>query len=200
MAKMRVVIYLRGEDEGKLDDAEKQCSDYADRFGWQVLEVIRHQADAASGISRLVLRVSKLRAQIIVTDTLGMLSPEANARNDFMEAIERQQCIVHPINVPPRHITAANPAADGRTIHSGSGRHNWTTVLDGQRLQQIRRQRELSQEQLAELAGISLSTMARLERHDRSPCRSWTLGRLAVALDQTPASITAGPGRPAEGP
>jgi DNA-binding XRE family transcriptional regulator len=198
MAKMRVVIYLRGEDEGKLDDAEKQCSDYADRFGWKVLEVIRHQDDAASGISRLVMRVSKLRAQIIVTDTLGMLSPDASARNDFMEAIERQQCIVHPINMAPRHITAANPAADGRAIHSGSGRQNWTTVLDGQRLQQIRRQRELSQEQLADLAGISLSTMARLERQDRSPCRSWTLGRLAVALDQTPASITARSGRHGE--
>jgi transcriptional regulator with XRE-family HTH domain len=69
----------------------------------------------------------------------------------------------------------------------------WTTVLDGQRLREMRRQRGLSQEQLADLAGISLTTMARLERQDRSPCRSWTLGRLAVALDETPASITPGP-------
>ena len=66
-------------------------------------------------------------------------------------------------------------------------------MLDGERLREMRRQRGLSQEQLADLAGISLSTMARLESQDRSPCRSWTLGRLAAALDETPASMTPGP-------
>jgi DNA-binding XRE family transcriptional regulator len=65
-------------------------------------------------------------------------------------------------------------------------------VLDGERLRQLRQQHRLSQEKLADLAGISLTTMARLERQDRSLCRSWTLGRLAAALNETPAAITPG--------
>jgi DNA-binding transcriptional regulator YiaG len=39
----------------------------------------------------------------------------------------------------------------------------WTTVLDGDRLRQLRRQRDLSQEKLADLAGISSATVARLD-------------------------------------
>ena len=65
----------------------------------------------------------------------------------------------------------------------------WTTVIDGQRLRQLRRQRGLSQEGLADRAGLSLTTVARLERHPRPPCRTWTLARLAIALDAPPAAI-----------
>ena len=39
-----------------------------------------------------------------------------------------------------------------------------TFILDGQRLRQLRRQRGLSQEELADQAGVSLTTVARLER------------------------------------
>jgi DNA-binding XRE family transcriptional regulator len=65
-------------------------------------------------------------------------------------------------------------------------------MLDGERLRQLRRQHGLSQEKLADLAGVSLTTMARLERQDRSPCRNWTMGRLAAALNETPAAISPG--------
>jgi DNA-binding XRE family transcriptional regulator len=193
MAKMRVVIYLRGEDDGELGDAEKRCIEHAERFGWQVLDVTRHKAETAGDLGQLVLKVSKLRAQIIVTDTLDMLSPDAAIRDGFMEAIERQQCIVHPVNMPPRCTTAASGGDAGGWEIDPRSAHRWTTVLDGERLRKMRRQRGLSQEQLADLAGISLSTMARLESQDRSSCRSWTLGRLAAALDETPASMTPGP-------
>jgi transcriptional regulator with XRE-family HTH domain len=67
--------------------------------------------------------------------------------------------------------------------------HSWTIVLDGTRLRKLRRERGLSQEQLAERAGISLRTVARLERQSRAPCRGRTLARLAIALDEQPASM-----------
>jgi DNA-binding XRE family transcriptional regulator len=197
MAKMRVVIYLRGEDDGQLDDAEKRCSEHAEQFGWQVLDRIRHKAETVGDLSQLVLKVSKLRAQIIVTDTLDMLSPDPGVRDGFMEAIERQHCIVHPVSMPPRRTTAAPGGDAGGRESDPRSAHRWTTVLDGERLREMRHKRGLSQEQLADLAGISLSTMARLESQDRSPCRSWTLGRLAAALDETPASMTPGPAVPA---
>jgi DNA-binding XRE family transcriptional regulator len=193
MAQMRVVIFLCGDDDGKLDEAEKKCSEHAERFGWHVLEVIRHKAATPGELSQLVIKVSTLRARIILTDTLDMLSPDPGVRDRFMEAIERQQCIVHPLNVPtwdPAEGTGSD-AAEKEMSQQGSAQR-WTTVLDGERLRQLRQQHGLTQEKLADLAGISLTTMARLERQDRSPCRSWTLGRLAAALNETPAAITPG--------
>jgi DNA-binding XRE family transcriptional regulator len=190
MAKMRVVIYLCGDDDGRLDDSEKQCSEHAERFGWQVLEVIRHKTETPGDLSQLVMKVSKLRAQMIVTDTLDMLSPDPGVRDGLMAAIERQQCIVHPVNMllKRRAEGAEGDAAGGEMGQQGSAQR-WTTVLDGKRLRQLRQQHGLSQEKLADLAGISLTTIARLERQDRSPCRSWTVGRLAVALNEAPAAF-----------
>ena len=72
--------------------------------------------------------------------------------------------------------------------------HRWNIALDGQRLRQLRRQHGLSQEQLAAKAGISLATVARLERTPRTTCRTRTLSRLAAALGEEPAALT--PQRP----
>jgi DNA-binding XRE family transcriptional regulator len=68
------------------------------------------------------------------------------------------------------------------------GRKRWTTILDGGRRRQLRRQHELSQEQLATHAGISLTTIGSLERQPSALCRTRT-GRLA-ALDEEPARLT----------
>jgi transcriptional regulator with XRE-family HTH domain len=66
----------------------------------------------------------------------------------------------------------------------------WVTVLNGTRLRQLRRQHGLSQKQLAAKAGISQSTIARLEPCSRTTCRSRTLARLAAALQVQPATLT----------
>ncbi|MCW2907846.1 MAG: Helix-turn-helix domain [Actinomycetia bacterium] len=76
------------------------------------------------------------------------------------------------------------------TVSTRPGAQRWTAVLDGRRLRQLRRQHGLSQEQLATHAGISLTTICRLERQPAAPCRSRTLGRLATALDEEPARLT----------
>jgi DNA-binding XRE family transcriptional regulator len=73
---------------------------------------------------------------------------------------------------------------------SARSAERWTMVLDGQRLRQLRRQHGLSQQMLADRAGISLTTVARLERQPRASCRSRTLGRLAAALGEQPRAIT----------
>jgi DNA-binding XRE family transcriptional regulator len=185
---MRVVIYLCSGDDGKLDDAEKQCGDYAERFGWQVLDVIRHKGEIGD-LSQLVLKVNKLRAQIIVTDTLEMLSPDQSVRDNFMEAIERQQCIVHPVNMPLRSLASEVPgqaAAQGGRRDPG---RKWSIVIDGRRLRDARSQRGLSREELADRAGVGLTTVCRLERHDRPSCRPWTVGMLAAALGEEPAAF-----------
>jgi DNA-binding XRE family transcriptional regulator len=65
-----------------------------------------------------------------------------------------------------------------------------TFILHGRLLRQLRRQRGLSQAALADQAGISLTTVARLERQPHAPCRGWTLGRLARAVGEDPASMS----------
>ena len=79
---------------------------------------------------------------------------------------------------------------------SPSQPHLWTTIVDGGRLRQLRREAALSQERLADRAGISPATVARLERQHHAPCRSRTLARLAAALHTEPATLT--PARRAE--
>jgi serine/threonine-protein kinase RsbW len=66
----------------------------------------------------------------------------------------------------------------------------WTAVLDGERLRHLRRLHGLSQDKLADRAGISAATVARLERQPRPSCRTRTLARLAAALGEHPATIT----------
>jgi transcriptional regulator with XRE-family HTH domain len=71
----------------------------------------------------------------------------------------------------------------------------WTAVVDGQRLRELRRQRALSQAELAKLAGVSAHTVSKLEQQPASCCRSRTLARLAAALDESPAAIAGGTGQ-----
>lgn len=71
-----------------------------------------------------------------------------------------------------------------------TGTRRWTTVIDGHRLRQLRRQQGLSQEQLARQTGMSLTSIARLERPGNQSCRTRTLARLAAALGQDPATLT----------
>ena len=71
--------------------------------------------------------------------------------------------------------------------------YRWTTVLDSERLRELRHQRGLSQSELAGQAGINLSTMARLESPSSRPCRTRTMARLARALGEDPAAVLAQP-------
>ena len=76
------------------------------------------------------------------------------------------------------------------TLSTHPGMQRWTTILDGRRLRQLRREHGLSQEQLAAQAGMSLTTIRRLEQQPAAPCRTRTLGRLATALGENPERLT----------
>jgi DNA-binding XRE family transcriptional regulator len=62
-------------------------------------------------------------------------------------------------------------------------------ILDGPRLRRLRRQHGWSQEKLADRAGISVTTVAKLERQPHPSCRGRTLARLAAALGERPAAF-----------
>jgi DNA-binding XRE family transcriptional regulator len=73
----------------------------------------------------------------------------------------------------------------GPAISDGTRRADrWTTLADGRKIRQLRHQLALSQDALADPAQIGVTTLARLERDDHAPCRTWTLGRIAAALNE----------------
>ena len=89
----------------------------------------------------------------------------------------------------PAAMAAAVLDCAGGTRHS----RYWIAVLDGQRLRQVRLQLGLSQERLAYHAGISATTIGRLERHPHPICHVRTLALLATALGEHPGPITGQP-------
>jgi transcriptional regulator with XRE-family HTH domain len=63
-------------------------------------------------------------------------------------------------------------------------------TIDGPCLRELRQLHCLSQEALADQAGVGLATLARLEREQDARCRPRTLVRLADTLGEHPATIT----------
>jgi DNA-binding XRE family transcriptional regulator len=74
-------------------------------------------------------------------------------------------------------------------------------VVDGERLRKLRRQHRLTQQELADKAGVSLWTVGSLERRQGGRCRNLTAALLAVGLEAELASLLCDhPGTPASGP
>jgi transcriptional regulator with XRE-family HTH domain len=63
-----------------------------------------------------------------------------------------------------------------------------TMVHIGERLKRQRTRRALTQAELAELAGVTTATVARIERDEIEP-RMTTLRKLAEALEVDPAEL-----------
>jgi DNA-binding XRE family transcriptional regulator len=93
----------------------------------------------------------------------------------------------------PAHATSPGPVSSDDTARAlalvSPALQPHTAVIDGRRLRQLRRERGLSQDDLAFKARVGRTTVARLERHDRSRCRLFTLTRLARQLGTDPAAL-----------
>jgi hypothetical protein len=94
-AGITAIIYVCGTDGKELDDAERSCREYAGRFGWHVLKAIR---DNAPG--NLLAKAAGPGADIILTGSPDMISPDQNARDHLVMTMERAGCIVHPLSAP----------------------------------------------------------------------------------------------------
>ncbi len=66
-----------------------------------------------------------------------------------------------------------------------------TVVFIGERLKELRMRRAMTQDELAEAAGIGKNTVNRIERNHTEP-RPPTLRKLAQALDVDPAELIDG--------
>ena len=134
----------------------------------------------------------KARAQ--PTSTVGMASIE-QPPGDHAETRSGDMTMTDLIDAAPsapaRTVASqpAPPSAPSPAGAGGSAARRWMVIIDGQLLRQLRRQRGLSQEMLADQAGVSAATVGRLERSGRPSCRGRTLGRIAAVLGEHPAAI-----------
>jgi DNA-binding XRE family transcriptional regulator len=78
--------------------------------------------------------------------------------------------------------------ADGRLADLASAPAQ-IMVIDGRRLRELRRARGLSQEILAWRSEVDITTIGRLERQPRPPCRRRTLIQLAEVLGENPRAL-----------
>jgi DNA-binding XRE family transcriptional regulator len=117
--------------------------------------------------------------------------PRSLAETDQRDTTMTDLIATVPGNRPP--TTASRPEPLPALVPAGprsSAARRWIVVIDGQRLRELRLQGGLSQEMLADRAGVSAGTVGRLERHGRPTCRGRTLARLAAALGERPAAMT----------
>lgn len=69
--------------------------------------------------------------------------------------------------------------------------HEWRNVpVDGQRLRELRAQRGLSQQRLADKTDLGITTIRRLECQQHPWCKAWTIDLIAAALDTSVLSLT----------
>jgi serine/threonine-protein kinase RsbW len=69
----------------------------------------------------------------------------------------------------------------------------WLVTVDGERLRRARLRAGLSQQRLADAAGVSLTTVLKLESKSRARCRFTTMEQVAAGLGAHPQAITAQP-------
>jgi len=93
----RAVIYVRGDDDRLLRDAERECDEYAERFGWSVQESI-YAPSSDTGLSALMSVILELDIGIVLTGSLDMISPDQETRDMPMMQIEKTGVIVHPVS------------------------------------------------------------------------------------------------------
>jgi DNA-binding Xre family transcriptional regulator len=128
------------------------------------------------------------------TPTVGMASIQQPS-GDHVEMRSGDMTMTDLIDTAPSahtltatsHLEPPRPPAPAGA--GGIAARRWMVIIDGQRWRQLRRQRGLSQEMLADRAGVSTATVGRLERCDHPSCRGRTLARLAAVLGEQPAAI-----------
>ncbi|MGI8448217.1 MAG: helix-turn-helix domain-containing protein [Streptosporangiaceae bacterium] len=99
--------------------------------------------------------------------------------------------LAHPIQRPPRQPQAEEVPRPRTRASRLVSPQEWSVVIDGQQLRALRRRRGMSQDRLCSESGVSVDTIARLERARWPVCRGRTAGRLADALGVDSESLQA---------
>lgn len=98
--RFRCVIYLCGAERTDLATPRKECTEYAEAFGWEVADVIEERAGllpprGRAGLSRAVDHVNSRAAGAILTAWRSMISPVAQEYEDVARETEKAGGFLH---------------------------------------------------------------------------------------------------------
>jgi transcriptional regulator with XRE-family HTH domain len=121
------------------------------------------------------------------------LSGDSHADESVAAGLGMPEDIRSVVGLPPARPRPAAKAPSASNARRRPPESAPPTVVKlpgavGERIAELRRERKLTQEQLAERAGISLAMISKLERHGRTPSLA-VLDSVAKALDVPPSEL-----------
>lgn len=98
--RFRCVIYLCGAARTDMAAPRKECTEYAEAFGWEIADVIEEYAGllpphGRPGLGRAVEYVNSRAAGAVLTAWRAMISPVAQEYDEVARAIERAGGFLH---------------------------------------------------------------------------------------------------------
>ncbi len=98
--RFRVVIYLCAAPSTDLAKPRKECTDYADAFGWEITEVIEDRVgllppDGRQGLTRALSEVEGGRAGAVLTSWRSMISTIPQEYHEVAREVEKLGGFLH---------------------------------------------------------------------------------------------------------
>ncbi|MCW7987176.1 hypothetical protein XF35_18345 [Streptomyces platensis subsp. clarensis] len=98
--RFRCVIYLCGAHNANIGAPRKECTDYAEAFGWEITDVIEDHAgllppDGREGLKQAVDRIKSGEACAVLTAWRSMISPVPQEYDQVAREIETAGGFLH---------------------------------------------------------------------------------------------------------
>lgn len=98
--RFHCVIYLCGAPHTDIAAPLKECTEYADAFGWQITDVIEERAGllpphGRDGLRQAIKRVRNGEAGAVLTAWRSMISPVPHEYDEVAREIERAGGFLH---------------------------------------------------------------------------------------------------------
>ncbi|MFI1416535.1 recombinase family protein [Streptomyces sp. NPDC020731] len=98
--RFRCVIYLCGALHTDIESPRKECTEYANVFGWEITDVIEERAgllppQGRAGLRQAVERVRNGEAGAVLTAWRSMISPVPHEYDEVAREIERAGGFLH---------------------------------------------------------------------------------------------------------
>ncbi|GHE97362.1 hypothetical protein GCM10018785_72360 [Streptomyces longispororuber] len=104
IGRFRCVVYLCGAPRTDLAAPRKECVEYAEAFGWEIVEVVEDRAGllppgGRSGLARALARVAARDAGAVLTAWRSMVSPVVQEYDEVAREVEKAGGFLHVMDV-----------------------------------------------------------------------------------------------------
>jgi hypothetical protein len=104
--RFRVLVYLCTAANADPAPARQECTEYADMFGWEVVDVIEDRTgllppQGRDGLSEALDRIRAKEAGALLTAYRSMISPRSDEYDAVSTEVEKAGGFLHVINRVP---------------------------------------------------------------------------------------------------